>query len=175
MIPIPDTPSSRRKLRLPSLCFFPSHTDLILRCSPFLALISRLILGGVFLFSALTKLPNPYFFLNSLYQYQLLPPFLAHFIAMILPWLELLLGLLLLTGTWLKGTWLPTLVLLMTFLSLHAYVLLRGLQIPCGCFGTLIPGNIPPASLALTLLLLALALLGAGARSYLPRTRSPRS
>lgn len=54
--------------------------------------------------------------------------------ALILPWLELILGLLLVSGFWLSGAALGVNFLMIIFLSALIFNTARGLNIPCGCF-----------------------------------------
>jgi hypothetical protein len=56
--------------------------------------------------------------------------------ALVLPWLELLLGLCLLAGVWMPGAVLSVNGLLMLFLAALVFNLARGLDVNCGCFST---------------------------------------
>lgn len=95
----------------------------------------RGLLGMLMLWAAVSKLTNPADFLGSLDAYQLpLPKLLLQTVAIVLPWVELLCGLLLLAGLWL-GTAL-TLVsgMLAVFVIVTGQAWARGLEIGCGCF-----------------------------------------
>jgi len=60
-------------------------------------------------------------------------------VARVLPWIELFLGVFLITGLWLKWTLRSTLILFLMFILIVGQALLRGLPIDeCGCFGGLI-------------------------------------
>ncbi len=100
------------------------------------ALAARLILGGVFIYASWDKILNPAAFAEAVFKYQLLPSQLINLMALILPWLELILGLLLLSGFWLSGAALGVNLLMIVFLSAIIFNTARGLDIPCGCFST---------------------------------------
>lgn len=95
---------------------------------------SRLILGTVFVFAAAGKIINPAEFAEAVDNYRLLPYVLVPVTAIFLPWVELLCGVLILAGKWLKGTSLIVLILNILFIIAIASAMLRGLNIECGCF-----------------------------------------
>lgn len=99
-------------------------------------LICRLLLGLVFVYASYDKILHPQAFALAVFNYQLLPETAINLIAMILPWLELLLGLCLLFGIWLPGATVMGSGLLMIFLGALIYKQIRGLNIHCGCFST---------------------------------------
>ena len=91
------------------------------------ALAGRLILGSVFFYLGLVKAIDPIGFLKLLRQFDVMPGSLAlNLIAAILPWLEMLCGLLLLAGVALRGTALLVLLMLAGF---TAVIFLRALRI----------------------------------------------
>jgi putative oxidoreductase len=100
-------------------------------------LVSRLVLGGVFLVAGATKIPDPGGLAASIRSYELsLPEWFVSFSAHALPYLEVMLGLYLLAGLFQKvSAWATT---GLTFLFLLALLqgALRGLEIDCGCFGS---------------------------------------
>jgi uncharacterized membrane protein YphA (DoxX/SURF4 family) len=101
-----------------------------------LLLAGRVLLGGVFLYAAYTKLRLPWaIFAMSINSYQILPEPLVIFIARALPWVELALGALLLAGWKLRWVAAASSALLGGFfvIMLRSYFL--GLGIDCGCFG----------------------------------------
>jgi len=96
----------------------------------------RLILGGIFIFASLDKIHHPAVFAKIVYNYQIISGIWVNLIAIILPWIELLLGVLLIFGRWIPGALLLGNFLLTLFLSLLAFNFFRGLDINCGCFST---------------------------------------
>ena len=102
----------------------------------FFALIARLILGIVFIYASIDKILHPGAFAEAVYNYQILPDALINLTAIILPWLELLLGVFLVLRVFLPGAVLLSNLLLVTFFGAMSFNLARGLDINCGCFTT---------------------------------------
>jgi hypothetical protein len=99
-------------------------------------IVARLILAGIFIYASLDKIAHPAAFAKDVYNYQILPDALINLTALVLPWLELFLGLCLLSGIWLPGAVLTANWLLIVFLAAFVFNLARGLDINCGCFST---------------------------------------
>jgi uncharacterized membrane protein YphA (DoxX/SURF4 family) len=99
-------------------------------------IVARLTLAGIFIYASLDKIAYPAAFAKDVYNYQILPDALINLTALVLPWLELFLGLCLLAGIWLPGAVLAVNVLLIVFLATFIFNLARGLDVNCGCFGT---------------------------------------
>ena len=97
---------------------------------------ARLILGGVFILASVDKIVHPLGFAKSISNYQVLPDHLINLAALILPWLELMLGTFLVFGVWLPGTIVLTDLLLVVFSTALLFNLARGLNVDCGCFST---------------------------------------
>ena len=118
----------------------------------------RLLLGGAFLYAAWLKLRDPWMlFAMAVDAYKLLPQWAVILVARTLPWAELLLGLLLIAGKWMRFSSAAVSTLLAGFLAVMAFTYLKGLQIDCGCFGSGDP--ISPRTLARDSGLLAAALV----------------
>ena len=95
----------------------------------------RWLLGLVLLWAAVSKLSNARDFLGSVYAYRL--PFSQPFlklVAVVLPWMELLCGLMLLANHWIESALVCTLGLMGIFLLATGQAWVRGLNISCGCF-----------------------------------------
>lgn len=99
-------------------------------------LACRLVLGGVFVYASLDKITHPGAFADILYNYQLIPAWMIHPLAVWLPWLELVAGIFLVAGVFVHGAALVLGGLLMVFIAALGINLLRGLSIDCGCFTT---------------------------------------
>ncbi|HJU83794.1 MAG TPA: MauE/DoxX family redox-associated membrane protein [Holophagaceae bacterium] len=97
---------------------------------------ARLLLGTLFLIAALPKLTDPPGFAKAVWNYQLVPGRLLAPMALTLPWLELLCGLALLAGVWVRpaATWLA--ILLLSFMGALGLNLVRHHPVDCGCFAT---------------------------------------
>ena len=97
---------------------------------------ARLVLSFVFIFAAVSKTADPQAFSQTIANYRLLPDFLINISAIVLPWIELCAGLLLLFGISVKENSAVLSGLLIIFISAIFISILRGLDIECGCFGT---------------------------------------
>jgi len=111
--------------------------------------LGRLALAGVFLFAAYAKLKpqaamgwssgsiktSLSMFAMQVDSYQLLSPQAVSAAAHCLPFIELGLGLWLLSGLWLRYSSLFTTLLLGGFFALMVRTYSAGLEINCGCFG----------------------------------------
>ena len=111
------------------------------------ALCARMILGAVFIYASMDKIIHPEAFAKAVYNYQILPEALINLTAVILPWLELILGLFLIIGLFREGSACIAMVLMLIFLGAMIFNLARGLDIHCGCFSTNTEGtnNVPMA------------------------------
>jgi cation diffusion facilitator family transporter len=106
------------------------------RVQPLVFHALRLLMGAVFLYASYDKILHPQAFAQAIYNYQILPDGLVNLTALVLPWLELLLGLCLVAGVWLPGATVISSGLLTLFLAALVFNQLRGLDIHCGCFST---------------------------------------
>jgi uncharacterized membrane protein YphA (DoxX/SURF4 family) len=102
--------------------------------SRMITLVLRLGLGGMFVYASLHKIIDPQDFAKSIYNYQILPDQLINLAALILPWLELFLGLALIGGVGALGAAACCHGLLWVFFLALVYNQVRGLNIHCGCF-----------------------------------------
>jgi uncharacterized membrane protein YphA (DoxX/SURF4 family) len=100
----------------------------------YIYLFSRAILGGLFMYASFDKMANPEAFANIIDNYHILPYQLVNPMAIFLPWLEFITGLLLVVGKWVKGSLLIYSSLLIIFIIALAQAVVRGLDISCGCF-----------------------------------------
>lgn len=105
------------------------------------ALSARLILGAVFMYASIDKIAHPAAFAEAVYNYQILPGFLINPTALVLPWLELVLGIFLVLGLFREGSVLIVTGLMVVFLGAMVFNLARGLDIHCGCFSTSTDGT----------------------------------
>ena len=113
-----------------------------------LADIFRLLLGIVFFVSAVPKIINPIDFAINLSGYELFPQFMVPLISLFMPFLELVLGLFLISNVWSKTTVLLTIFLYISFIGILIYALIAGLEINCGCFSQ-DPGEVSSLGLRL--------------------------
>jgi uncharacterized membrane protein YphA (DoxX/SURF4 family) len=99
------------------------------------SILLRVVLGWIFLAAGWSKVGQTMPTLASIYSYQIvIPDGLAEFLAMVLPWVELLLAFLLFAGLLFPWTLVATALVLGAFTVLTAQAWWRGLDIDCGCF-----------------------------------------
>ena len=97
----------------------------------------RLIIGGLFIYAGVIKIADPLGFARDIQNYRILPPAACLFIALILPWFEALSGAFLIVGIFKRtSAWLLS-FLLAGFIVLVIITMARGLDVDCGCFGSL--------------------------------------
>ncbi len=105
-----------------------------------LVLFLRVVLAAVFLYAAYVKLREPWLvFAIAIDAYGILPEPAVLATARTLPWCELALGVVLLTGFGLRYAAIAASALLGAFFVIMAIAYSKGLAIDCGCFG---PGDI---------------------------------
>ena len=100
----------------------------------YLILIGRLIVSATFILAALPKIQDTATFATSVEGYRVVTGNLTVWIALALPWLELVAGFGLLIPQIRRGSALVIALLLIAFILLHASAWARGLDINCGCF-----------------------------------------
>lgn len=130
-------------------------------------LILRVALGGLFVFASIVKFQDIQQFGFAINAYQIIPADAKHAVtlfAFVLPWLELMTGLLLILGLWGRAASLLIALMMAAFTAAVASVILRELSITCGCFGKLkgpfgCEGPIGTCKLAENATLMAVAIL----------------
>lgn len=94
----------------------------------------RFTLAAVFLWAGATKITDPHQFANVISNYQLLPAFMVNPVAVWLPWIEVLCGVLLICGVWIDGSLVVVNTLLILFMAALISNWIRGIDADCGCF-----------------------------------------
>jgi uncharacterized membrane protein YphA (DoxX/SURF4 family) len=107
---------------------------------PYPTLVSRLVVGGVFLLTGVLKALDVTSFARSIRAYQIVPEALVPIMANGLPWLEIALGAYVLAGLYRRWSALATGALLVIFMIAMGQAMARGLTLQCGCFGTALSG-----------------------------------
>jgi len=97
--------------------------------------LSRCILAGVFIYSGYVKTQATLQFAVAITGYKLVPQGLILPVATYFPWIEIALGLVLLSGWKLRYFSAGAAGLLAFFMILLAGTLVRGIETDCGCFG----------------------------------------
>ncbi len=96
--------------------------------------IIRILLGIIFLYAGIDKILHPFGFAISIYNYRIVPDGLISPLAVILPWVECLLGIFLVLGIFVEGSALLSTMLLGIFSAIMIFNLIRGVDVDCGCF-----------------------------------------
>ena len=100
-------------------------------------LLCRIILGCIFIYASYDKILSPEEFSKLIENYHITPPSLNNFFALIVPWVEFVVGVCLLFGVFLDGAALLSMVLLIWFIFILSQALIRGINLECGCFNSL--------------------------------------
>ncbi|PRQ04834.1 MauE/DoxX family redox-associated membrane protein [Enhygromyxa salina] len=130
---------------------------------------ARLIAGGVFIYAGVLKLIDPATLAQDIANYQAFPYWTWNLAAAVVPIAELLGGLALITGFKRRAGSLVLGALTVAFIGLILSVIVRGIDLSCGCFGEATQAS----AVGWPLLLRDVALLAAIVVAYLPP--EPRS
>lgn len=100
----------------------------------YLSLLTRLVVGGIFIYASLDKIAHPAEFARIVFNYHLAPVDLVNLVAIILPWLELICGLSVILGFYKEGGILIISILTVVFIIAIGINVIRGVDLECGCF-----------------------------------------
>jgi uncharacterized membrane protein YphA (DoxX/SURF4 family) len=109
--------------------------ELLIKAQPWLGLISRLVLGGVLFIAGYLKVGTPDKSQMAVRAYEVLPISLANLIGLLLPYVEIGIGLLLILGVYTRISAALGGAIMVIFIVAIAQAWARGLTIDCGCFG----------------------------------------
>ena len=101
------------------------------------SLLFRILLGLIFLFAGIAKISDPVRFIFTLRQFNLFSEAVIPFMVLYLPWLEFILGLFLILGLLYRASAFLLACLNTMFAIAILTVVVRGMEIDCGCFGML--------------------------------------
>ena len=107
----------------------------LIKAQPWLGLISRLVLGGVLFIAGYLKVGTPDKSQMAVRAYEVLPISLANLIGLLLPYVEIGIGLLLILGVYTRISAALGGAIMVVFIVAIAQAWARGLTIDCGCFG----------------------------------------
>jgi hypothetical protein len=108
---------------------------------PYVVLLAQLALGVIWVAAALAKLTTRQFERHAIARFNLLPSALASVVGIVLPWTELSLGGLLLSGQWTRAAAGASVVVLSVFTFAIVVSLVRGDHVECSCFAVLVSGE----------------------------------
>jgi uncharacterized membrane protein YphA (DoxX/SURF4 family) len=98
--------------------------------------VARLTLAVAFIWACIHKIAEPYDFGMQVATYQILPLGLVNLQAIILPWVELVVGVLLIAGLLTRPAALVTCGMNVMFIAAIAMALAADLHLQCGCFSS---------------------------------------
>jgi uncharacterized membrane protein YphA (DoxX/SURF4 family) len=98
-------------------------------------LLARLVVGAVWIWAGVTKLPDPTVTVRAVRAYEILPESVVPLVGHALPVCEVVLGATLVAGVLVRVGGVLSALLLLAFVIGIASVWARGIQIDCGCFG----------------------------------------
>lgn len=99
-----------------------------------LVFFARMILGIVFIYASWDKIIHPAAFAEAIGNYHVLPLGLENITGLIMAWLELLVGLCLISGIMVDGAAIMSAIMMIIFILAISQALARGIDIECGCF-----------------------------------------
>jgi putative oxidoreductase len=97
--------------------------------------IVAIVIGALFVYAGVVKVVDPVEFARDIDNYKTLPWQVSVWLALFLPWLEILCGLALITRVLYRGGVFILTTLMFVFLIATIAARARGLDISCGCFG----------------------------------------
>jgi uncharacterized membrane protein YphA (DoxX/SURF4 family) len=103
----------------------------------FVLLLFRLVVGGVFIWAGVLKILDPLEFAQNIANYRVVSRDISFFLALVLPWIEVLCGIFVIIGIFRSASSLLLSGMLGIFLVLITVTILRGLDVDCGCFGSI--------------------------------------
>jgi uncharacterized membrane protein YphA (DoxX/SURF4 family) len=101
-----------------------------------LGLTARLYVGYVFVSACYHKIMDPGVFAVDVATYQFLPLSTVNVFALTVPWMELVVGVLLVIGLRVRAAALVVSGLMVAFMIALAWALHLGLDMSCGCFAS---------------------------------------
>ena len=109
-------------------------------------LVLRVVLGGIFIYAGYVKLQDPWqLFAAGVASYDVLPMWAVEIVAKTLPWFEIAVGVVMISGYFFRTASTIICGLLAVFFTLIVRAYLQGKEINCGCFG----GNEPISPLTM--------------------------
>lgn len=101
-----------------------------------LGLAARWYLAWVFIAACLHKIADPASFALDIATYELMPLWSINALALVLPWVELLAGVMLVVGYRVPAAALLIAGMMLVFIVALLAALARGLDMSCGCFAS---------------------------------------
>ena len=123
----------------------------------YLLLVARLLVGFLFIVVGIGKIADPQLFAKEIANYRILPDILVNLTAIIVPWVEVVSGLLLIAGVRLRANAVLIGAMLIMFNIFVFSAWARGLDINCGCYSNIAKQTVGLPKILENMGLLALA------------------
>ena len=120
---------------------------------------AALVLGAIFLYSTLIHLQNPFSFLRAVYQYDLVTVGVGFWVAVLIPWFQMTVGVSMLLAIMSSATRVYSVLLTGCFTVVHASAWARGIENDCGCFSPVDQVTTGGKATALAAVLLAVSVV----------------
>ena len=105
----------------------------ILYGNKFIAIV-RIFLGMMFIFSGIFKAIDPYSFSKVIILYKIIPEIVVPYAAIVVPYVELMVGSLLIIGFRIRSVSFISILLMIVFTIAITVNVIRGESFDCGCF-----------------------------------------
>ena len=125
------TPSPSRSVPLQDAATSRAGVKALYWCS----VVLSVAFGLIWIYAGVRKVMDPFLFLLDVRSFQMLVDPWAAWLALCLPWLEIMAGLCLIIRRFYMAALLVLNGLLVAFLIAIISAMMRGLDISCGCFG----------------------------------------
>ena len=103
---------------------------------PGVVLACRLIIGATFIYASIDKIRDPAGFAAAVSNYGMMPLVFLNVFALVLPMTELVVGVLLVTGSLTRASAVLCAAMLLMFIVAVGVAIARGGDFQCGCFAT---------------------------------------
>ena len=102
--------------------------------NPKLVFLLRVFLGIIFIYASIDKIIDPLKFSDAIDNYHITPVEMNNLAALVVPWIELVAGVFLIIGIYVRGSSTIIILLLIWFIFILSQALVRGINVNCGCF-----------------------------------------
>lgn len=110
------------------------------------AFVIRLYLASVFLAACFHKILHPEIFAMDVATYQFLPLWSVNSFALVVPWVELVVGVMLVAGVRVRAASLLVIGMMSAFMVALSWALYQNLDMSCGCFASQAAADEDPIS-----------------------------
>jgi uncharacterized membrane protein YphA (DoxX/SURF4 family) len=114
----------------------------------YINLVIRIIVGFIFILTGISKIVDPALFAREISNYDMMYLPLINLMAITLPWVELVVGILFILGVRVKANIILLAAMLLMFNFAVAVAWARGLDINCGCYSSVAEQTVGFAKLA---------------------------